>query len=241
MTSPSGSILVSSARSGTNYFLDVYKECFPSDFVVKEIFRDGGDSLKLIASLLDISTEAVVDKLEANPRAFWMRIEKQCADQGIRALAKIFYYHQSPEAALWSYFKNHDRVVHLIRRNPFDSFLSLKVATQTGQWQNRGKEQSAQDVTVTLDPAELGAFIDRQKGFVEWTRRKFANAIDYRELFYEDIADSMDSCVAFIRDTFGPLEGPTPTSVGIKRQKTTTNDEIVANYAAVQHLDMRIF
>lgn len=240
MNSPSGSILVSSARSGTNYFLDVYKECYPDDFVVKEIFRDGGDSLKLIEALLGIDRDAVLERLEANPRVFWMRIEKTCAEKGIRALAKIFYYHQSPDSALWSYFKNHDRVVHLIRGNAFDAFLSLKVATRTGQWQNRGKEPSAEAVKVTLDPAELSTFIDRQKGYVEWTRRRFASA-DYRELFYEDIADDLDRCVAFMRETFGAFEGPTPTSVGIKRQKTASNAEIVENYADVQHLDVRIF
>ncbi|MCA0922774.1 hypothetical protein [Pseudooceanicola nanhaiensis] len=238
---PQGNILVSSARSGTNYFLSVYSKCFPDAFVVKEIFREGGDSLPRLEELLGVGSQRILKMVENNPLRLWRNIKEACAEEEIPALAKIFYYHVEWNAPLWENFRKNDRVIHLIRQNPFDVFLSHKVAQQTGQWQKFARDGEAAPVEpLVLDPEELSKFIERQGEHIEKTRSFFKDA-NFSEIYYEDIAKSTEDCVAAISKIF-EIDGPKQeVKIPLKRQKSATNQELVANYDEVAMFDKATF
>lgn len=234
-------VLLSSARSGTNYFLSVYKECFPNDFVVKEIFRRKGDSFAALEGLLQMSQEDILAFKQISTCKFWERVEARCVQESRGCMAKIFYYHFPRDEELWNHIRTKNRVTHLIRRNAFDVFLSTKIAVETGHWQETGKNKSRSEVgPFTLDPDEISAFLDKQRDHVATARAFFAQS-DYSEVFYEDIASSIDACTAQITEIFGPFETKPPTKVGIVKQKKKSNRELVANYDEIAHLDVEIF
>ena len=234
-------ILLSSARSGTNYFLSVYKKCFPNDFVVKEIFRRKGDSFAALEDLLKMPRDRIMALKQANTREFWRQIEARCAEDTRGCMAKIFYYHMPQDKELWNHICTENRVVHLIRRNAFDVFLSTKIAVETGRWQEFDTNTPRPDTQqFTIDPDEVAAFLVKQRAHVASARTFFAQS-DYSEVFYEDIAVSIEVCAARIAEIFGPLEAKAPSSVGIVKQKKKSNRELVANYDEIAHLDVEIF
>jgi len=232
-----GKILLSSARSGTNFFLTVYAKCFPQDFVVKEIFRPAGDSFPQLEKLLSLGREQILELVKNDPLTLWQMIENKTAEEGRSALAKIFYYHVDQDNQLWAYFRKKNKVVHLIRRNAFNVFVSHKVANQTGKWQEFGKEAQPIEVApLVIEKDELVAFLDRQRAHIEHTRSFFADA-DFTEVFYEDIAASADDCAETLCSIYGVPCPAEPISIGLRKQKSKTNEEIVANYDDVAELD----
>lgn len=93
---------------------------------------------------------------------------------------KIFYHHahDTPGAEkAWEYLFAHPeiRVVHLIRHNLLESYLSLRIAMQTDEWTRARDEVKPrselppQHITVT-ECAEYFADIERQR---EWARNGF--------------------------------------------------------------------
>lgn len=238
---PKGNILLSAARSGTNYFLSVYSKCFPRDFVAKEIFRPAGDSFPLIEELTGLGKDEVLALIASDPLKLWTTIVDQAAAEERNALAKIFYYHVDTENPLWAHFRDNDKVIHLIRRNAFDVFVSHKVATQTGKWQEFGKDKQPTEVEpLILDRAEIEAFLNKQRGYVDHARAYFAGA-DYSELFYEDIAESTETCAQAICDLYGVPLPSHSISIGLRKQKSQTNRDIVANYDEVAEFDTFLF
>jgi hypothetical protein len=237
---PKANILLSSARSGTNYFMSVYKKCFPDDIVVKEIFRKGGDSLAVLEELLDLPGEQILSLQETDPLALWRQIKAQAARQQVGAMAKIFYYHQPSDHPLWAHFRDQDRIVHLIRRNAFDVFVSYRMAQETGRWLDFGKSDKPPVNRIRLDVQELEAFLDQQRTHLQRARHTFADS-DYAEVFYEDIAASVQACAARIETIFGPLQTKPPHKIGLRKQKQTENSDLVENYDEVAHLDTNTF
>jgi hypothetical protein len=232
-----GKILLSSARSGTNFFLTVYAKCFPQDFVVKEIFRPAGDSFAQLEELLSFGSDQVLQLVKNDPLALWQMIESKTAKEGRSALAKIFYYHVDQDNPIWAYFRDNNKIVHLIRRNAFDVFVSHKVGNQTGKSQEFGKDAQPTEVApLVIDKEELMAFLDKQRTHIDQTRSFFANA-DYAEIFYEDIAVSADDCAETLCSIYGAPCPAEPISIGLRKQKSKTNEEIVANYAEVAQFD----
>ena len=234
-------LLLSSARSGTNFFLAVYGKCYPQDFVVREIFRPKFDSLPKLVSLLKLPEEEIKRLVEQDPVGLWRQITARCAETERHALAKIFYIHAEPEAELWQHFRETTKIVHLIRRNQFDAFLSQKIARQTGKWQRlRGSEDSERPPKVKLWPGATKRFLDQQQAHVDWARDTFG-AADYTEVFYEDIAASAEVCAEAIQRIYGRPAAATDFDIWLRKQKTVTNAELVENYEDVQHLDCPIF
>ncbi len=231
-------ILISSARSGTNYFLNVYAKCYQNDFVAKEIFRKGGDSLTALEELLQLPRDRILSIQETNPSELWRRIEKSCDLHSRRAIAKIFYYHVPEDGTLWKLFQAKTRVVHLIRRNAFNAFLSREIAQQTGRWQefvgNNNRHPFAG--RLRLDPVQLENYISSQRAHLSRIRKLYVEC-DYHEVFYEDISESIECCVAIMPDIFGELDSEAPSSINIERQKKAANEDLVLNYDEVAHFD----
>ena len=238
---PSATILLSTARSGTNYFLAVYQKCFPEDFVVREIFRPAGDSFQELQELLGINEDEAVRLANEEPSKLWKGVKAATQAENRSAIAKIFYYHQHPSRLIWSQIRDDDLVIHLIRRNPFDAYVSLKIATATNKWLDYGKDSGKSDnFSLRLDRDEVINYIQEQHDSIE-EKRLFFRGANYREVFYEDVMGSPDACAAALCEIMG-VEPPEKTiKVFIKKQKTKANSEIVLNYDVVNDLDKNYF
>jgi len=234
-------MLVSTARSGTNYLLAVYQKCFPDEFVVKEIFRRDGDSFQQLEKLLRINNDEAIRMARYDALGLWQKVKVAAARGNRRAAAKIFYYHQQSSDPIWSHFKSNDQVIHLIRRNPFDVLVSLKVATLTNKWMDFGEKNSRpKDVGLSLDRSEVLSFIQEQHDYVE-AKREFFRGADYHEVFYEDVKDSENTLAATLCAMRGVDAPSAPVKIGLKKQKVRSNAEIVLNYDAVADLDRQYF
>ena len=235
-------ILLSSARSGTNFFLTVYSKCFPQDFVANEIFRNQFDSLDLLSDLLELPQDEIKPIAKSDPVRLWQMVVAACEARDCNALVKIFYYHASRAPELWDHIRDHSKIVHLIRRNPFNAFLSHKLAQETGTWVAYDSKSDVDKPMprIALDAEELDAFILQQKEHVAWARSTFAQA-DFTEVFYEDIAGSTEDCAAEVERIFGPPRIKKKPFVLIKKLKKEANKDIVSNYQEVQQYDRPVF
>ena len=241
MPEAKGTILVSSARSGTNFLLSVYRKIFPDEFVMNEIFRSGSDSFAILRDLLNIDQDEAARLAEEDPVGLWQMVKTASQQKNKKSIAKIFYYHQKKENPIWKHFHENDTVIHLVRRNPFDVLVSHKIATQTGLWQDFGREAGRrEDISLRLDVAELDAFIQRQYNYVEYVRNFFKDS-DFTEVFYEDIQASANSCAAVLRGIKGVSETGDDINIALKKQKNRHNRELVVNYDEVSHLDRPYF
>ncbi|WP_422018758.1 sulfotransferase domain-containing protein [Roseibium sp.] len=234
-------ILVSSARSGTNYFLSVFQKICPDAWVAKEIFRQGGDSLALQVALLGGNENDLLDSVKDDPLLHWQNIVSSCAAENRVALAKVFYYHQPKSSPLWAHFRNNSKVIHLIRRNQFDVFVSNLIAQQTGKWQQFGLNEKGIDIKpIHIDKNSFTAFLENQQMYIEWMRALFVNA-DYTEVFYEDLASSTEICARSIADIYGLKTNISDISIELTKQKTRSNADLVSNYADVMEMDRKYF
>lgn len=234
-------ILVSSARSGTNYFMSVFSKIFPNDIVVKEIFRVGSDSLPILEEFLGIDKADISAMAERKPLEFWQMIEARCAERNCDALAKIFYYHVATDHPLWTHFRANNRVIHLIRRSAFDTYVSRELAVQTGRWQEFSKTQKPEKIEpLVINLTDLEEYLRKQKAQVEHARTFFEGA-DYSELYYEDIATSVEACTKAICGIMKVPVPAKPVSIGLQKQKDARNQDLIANYADIAHFDTFIF
>ena len=233
-------VVVSSSRSGTNYLLGMYARCFPGDIVLREIFRRGGDSLTIISQLIGVGEADIVSDLLPDPLMLWRRIVDAGAVKGQSAIAKIFYGHVPRESILWSYFRCNNIVVHLIRKNLLDSFVSLKVAQSTGVWVSRpGDERLDAPRRMSIDAREAERFVRERAKHISWARAYFSGS-NYREIFYEDIQRSPEACVEAIlgmRLRDGAPSRAAQFGAPTKKHARPSNPAFIENYAEVAHLD----
>jgi hypothetical protein len=229
-------MLLSSARSGTNYFLSMYSHLFPQDITLKEIFREEGDSFRRLEEEFDLSRESALQLARDNKAQLWRMVFESPHKRNRGIIAKIFYTHALHDDRIWDLIRRHCRVIHLIRKNQFDVFVSREIALKTGKWQHTGEDDSTMQVSITIDRNKLEEFIEGKKTDIEWARRMFGQQPDYHEVFYEDISNDPMTCAKEICAIFGK---PPPKTAIIRqrRQKTLPNRQIVINYDDVSDLD----
>lgn len=234
-------ILVSKARSGTNFFLDVYANSVPNSTSFREIFRPTGDSFLSIKRTLGLEQGEYLELVKDDPLQIWLRLEDVSQRSGQRFIAKIFYDHAAEHQNLWEHFRDRNQVIHLIRRNPFDSFVSLNVARQTGKWlQEKDTVTPFLPKPFSLPRAKVEAYISQAEEHIDTTRAFFRDAT-YREVFYEDISASAQRCAETICDVLQEEVATERVKSRMQKQKNYTNQSIVSNYSEICDLDRHFF
>lgn len=228
-------VVLSSSRSGTNYFLSVFAEVVPNAVVLREVFRPGGDNLPELAKLTGLSRDRLATIGQDEPTVLWDMLKHAA---GARPLAvKIFYYHAAPDSPIWAQIAKDASVVHLVRRRVLDSFISRELAEATGQWfMPSGASHPTQTPQIAINPLAADAFIKQRQTYVRNFRARFRGA-DIHEIGYEDISDDPLDCAREIaRLTQQSLPSVMPR-LPIARQKIWSNREIVSNYDEIKALD----
>lgn len=234
-------MLVSRERSGTNYFLDVFGNTIPDSLSLREIFRPSGDSFLLLKKSIGLDKATYLELLEKNPLQIWLMLEAEAQKSGRTVMAKIFQNHARGQQDLWNHFRDENRIVHLIRRNPFDSLVSFCVARQTGRWL-QGPSATAPHAPqpFELPRARVESYIENTGRDIDATRAFFKDA-DYCEVFYEDISTSVQNCAETICEIFDETALVQGATTKLQRQKRYTNAGILLNYDEIGDLDRAYF
>ena len=160
--------------------------------------------------------------------------------QEIQAVGyKMFYVHARRypnEKTAWNYLiHNRDiRIIHLLRRNLFESFVSFKIAMITKEWKRwKGEAKPHSSVQpLQIDPKELEFYCNQIISYQLWARQSFRDH-PFMEFEYEtDICGRFESLMHDIHDFLDvPRE---PARQLLEKQAKRPLGEIVANYAQLK-------
>ncbi|QBF34272.1 hypothetical protein [Thalassococcus sp. S3] len=237
-------IVITSARFGGRYFTDILQRCRPSDLVLQEVLRKGGDSLKRLSAATGEPIETLKGIAEDKPGGLWHLVRDIAADSAVPVTIRAYYYHQPRSAPIWEHVAREARIVHLIRCNLFEAFLSREMAVLSNVWQRKPDPDAVPDELepITLNRKALEKYIAEREADVAWARKTFGDG-DYEEIFFEKISRSVGSCAQAVAQLYGEegLDRTRPPSSSFTRIKTRSNADLVSNYADLAHLDRSSF
>lgn len=238
-------ILISTQRSGTYYFLSVLQQFygFESATVFGEIFRTQRDSLVELQDHFNESYDQVIERQSGSKIDFWKQIIQKSVDKNHLAVAaKIFYYHLDYEDPLWSYFSDEPHIIiHLIRKNIFNSYVSAKLAHQSGIWIHDYKKTEAYNYNrIKVDRDDALEYISIRMKDVEYIRNRYSKS-DLQEIYYEDIGVSSQECSKHIKKIVDREPNNTIIRSRTKKQKILSNKDLITNYDEVADLDRYYF
>ncbi len=228
-------VILSSSRSGTNYLLAVFAALYPHAVALREVFRNGSDSLPEIRALTGLPPDEVQRLVQDDPVALWEELEMAARADGRPLALKIFYYHQPKDSPLWDRLAGEATIVHLVRRRILDTFVSLKRAEASGEWMRLGAGQVTEPGPITVDPSELARFVALRQRYAQDAEDRFAQA-DFHRLAYEDIADSPIAAAQAVAQLTGGSV-PATLDISVRRQNTQPLTETVANYDEIAEYD----
>jgi hypothetical protein len=235
-------VILTSARFGGKYMLDLISQADPEAEVLQEVLRKGSDNTNRVGKITGLSVDEVVALSREAPEQLWDRLATAAA-QGDRAIyLRAYHYHQPNNAPLWDRVRDQARVVHLIRRNLFDAYCSREVAMKLGKWQVKRGQKLDSGGTIEIPRPALEEFITDRCKQINWARDHFA-AGDYHEVFFEDIIRSPGNCLRALAGKIDLPENPVPQHFLSKfdRMRPTSNADLVGNYLDVAVLDKEFF
>jgi len=197
-------ILLGQGRSGSSLITEGLAE-HPDVRIAGEVFHSDEEGRRLAFQALngvepDGEREAQYYRDGADA---WQFLEQTVFDaplgSGVQAAGfKMFYLHarRNPvEKRDWRYLLANDdiRVIHLIRENMLESYISLRVAFLTGEWE-RFKGTNAprkEQPRLRLEPKECEVYFNQELAWRKWARESF-RAHPFLEIKYE-----RDVCARF--------------------------------------------
>lgn len=125
-------------------------------------------------------------------------------------------------------------VIHLVRENSLDVFISSSIKSVRGQSHQLANESPLEDITISLDPAQVKRYIKRHRRRVRLARRLLRwFRIRHLEVSYENLCGSED---AFQRATefLGiPTSAGAPQS-NLVRIRQGNHRAVITNYDEVK-------
>jgi hypothetical protein len=161
--------------------------------------------------------------------SFWKHIlERYKLDKPVIG-AKIFYFHREDDE-IWRYFaSSHTPIIHLVRGELIDSYLSLKLAEVSGIWkQPRNKKTDAEhDRNISVDLADFENYCRRMERYIDRTRMLFGDnpslQVDYSSLV-SDRQNSMSAVYSFL----GLPDHE--TAPRLSKQLSRNREELITNW-----------
>lgn len=232
-------VVLSSSRFGGRYLLDLIGQAVPGAIVLQEAFRKGSDSHTRLSKLTGYSTDDLKSLSRVAPEKIWDKLNVAAEAREDPIFLRVFHYHQNKDSALWKRIHNDACVLHLIRSNLFEAFISREIAMQLKTWNiPRGQSIGAKNARIDVDKKALETFILERREQIDWGRNLFSNA-DYHEIFFEDITRSPGSCLRAIEKLVNIPESVWSKKLSSKfeRMRSRSNADIVANYSNVAIFD----
>lgn len=171
----------------------------------------------------------------ADPATF-LEQEVFCPRPGVRAVGfKMFYVHSrrnQNERQAWDFLlSNRDiRVIHLIRENMLESYISLRIAFITGEWERFSGSTAPrrEQPRLKLEPKACEAHFNQELAWRQWARTQFRDH-PFLEIEYQrDVCGRFESVMSEIQSF---LEiSPRPARKRLEKQAQKSPREATTNY-----------
>ena len=153
---------------------------------------------------------------------------------------KLFYYHALEEKReeVWQWLEKHQeiKIIHLIRQNLLDTYVSLQYANLTNSWIIKPKdiqEDKSQyfkndTKSITVNPSSLEKYFEKIDFYVKKIRNMFTNRSYYMEVYYKDLDTNYYSTITNLFEFLGVKKKL--NSKPILKQSSRPNQEKITNY-----------
>lgn len=147
---------------------------------------------------------------------------------------KLFYYHLSEDE--WEKFLRNDdiKIIHITRKNPLRTIISLDIAFMTGQWHASLLHGKAKNKKIIIDVNTLLKRLEQIQVYEEITRTRFKDKA-ILEVTYEELvknpANEFERIGAFLDVT-----DINPNKIVLKKQNPEKLNELIINYHEVAQL-----
>ena len=220
-------ILVTTARSGSTLlkghlnqhesircFGEIFKESFVNAKGWQRLSGDGAELKHLH------QTDLV---------SFWkLLVEKYKLDKPVIG-AKIFYYHRKDEE-IWRYFaSSRTPIIHLVREELIDSYLSRKLAAGIGIWKQPKKKKTGTeyDRSISIDLADFQKYCMRIRGHIDRIKLLFRDN-PFLEITYSSLVKDREKTMSAIYSFLGlPNQETSPRLI---KQLKRPREDVISNW-----------
>jgi LPS sulfotransferase NodH len=230
------SIIISCARSGSNYLLDTPKALLPASLVLSEIFRPEGGSLDELYDLFNHDKSYRRDHFHHAASSSWNSLCELAEPNYQHIVAKLFYIHLSRNDPFWELISTDHTIIHLVRRNIFNCYVSEIIAIQTGQWIKNNNTPKIHLKPITIDTEDLTQYFKKRMKWSAEFKKKFDDK-KYFEIYYEDIESSNEPCILKLSEIY-KIKPSDIIESRVFKQKLLPNSELIANYDEVKEFDI---
>jgi LPS sulfotransferase NodH len=157
---------------------------------------------------------------------------------GARVIGFRIFYDQSRKTErarrIWDHLlANRDiRVIHLVRHNLLEAFVSRSVALRTGEWLRRpGREAATAPEPFDLDPRDCGWFFNYHTERREWARATFA-AHPFLEISYDELSADLQASLGRVFAFLGV--DPIAVEPPYRKQAGVPVREQIGNFAELR-------
>jgi len=226
-------ILLSIARSGSNLLRDYLNQhesirCLGEIF--KKWFIKGKPWQRLSGGSAELKHLHQTDLV-----SFWKVIlEKYKLDKPVIG-AKIFYFHREDDE-IWRYFaSSRTPIIHLVREELIDSYLSHKLAMASGIWkqqENRKQQEDKKtgaeyDRSISIDLADFQNYCTRIQRHIDPFKVLFRDN-PYLEIHYSSLVKDREKTMSAI---YSFLDLPNQeTSPRLTKQLSRRREEVIINW-----------
>jgi len=240
-STPAPFVVLSTQRTGSTWLVE-HLHAHPAIFMFAELFLNEGDGMPQFVgdgTLPFFNTYA----REREMRSGWLsqrRVLREYLDEvyrpreGVRATGFKLMYSQVPRIFQLTLHlaRRRVKIVHLVRRNLVDVFLSKKAREQRG-FAHSKDDAPVKQVRLAIDATELLAFADRiTREHASWRKELDRAGLERCELAYEDFvadANRLDDAVRFL----GFEPAPSTERETLQKLARTRHDEQIENYDEV--------
>ncbi|MCT8331360.1 nodulation protein NodH [Albidovulum sediminis] len=221
-------------------------------FVILASMRTGSNLLEeSLNSLTGLTChgEAFNPRFVGGPRkeeVLGLTLEERDADPGLM-LDRIaaaeglngFRYFPDHDPRAFDRFMRDPRCAKIVlTRNPLESYVSLKIARQTGQWK-LGRARDHKAGSITFDGPEFEAYLEELMGFqLQVLRLLQTTGQTAFHLDYEDVRDP--AVLTGLAAYLGLAAESVKPSTRLVKQNTAGLDELVENHGAMEQALTRI-
>jgi LPS sulfotransferase NodH len=221
-------ILLSIARSGSNMLRDYLNQhesirCLGEIF--KKWFIKGKPWQRLSGGSEELKHQHQTDLV-----SFWKLIlESYKLDKPVIG-AKIFYPHREDDE-IWRYFASSSTpIIHLVREELIDSYLSLKLAAASKIWKQPKKKKigAEYDRSISVDLADFQKYCMRTRRHIDRIKLLFRDN-PYLEITYSSLVKDREKTMSAIYSFLG-LPNQETSSPRLIKQLSRHREELIINW-----------
>ena len=207
-------VIVTRSRSGSN-MLCSFLESHPQAFVWREVFRRP-----------QYFTPGLTNRL----------INLRYLNRFRVVVFKVFYYHQVPEG-FWQQLiaDERTRIIHLIRTNYLDTYVSRRQAMESRRWESFGRDGAGttEGPPVQVEIADMMDFLEANEGFINSFAGKTSGRKNLLTLTFDQMAGDEGRALiaAFLQDRLDPGAFGAARNA---RQGSSSLETRIANFGEVK-------